>query len=146
MKTRCNKQISEQNGFCAPKPGHTDLCDKMLRITRQGVRIPIKRKLVRAVPAHYVKVPQLDDISVVCLGWTVDSPNGCGATLRVADLTYIQTHWYTAPYSCSGGDYWNQGEGQFMCPKCGEKNRLYERPEVEKLKSRFKDVKDTYRD
>lgn len=51
----------------------------------------------------------------------------CERRTRVSKLTYIQTHWYVRPYSCTGGDYWKQGEGQFVCPKCGETNRLYER-------------------
>lgn len=72
--------------------------------------------------------------------------NGCGAELKISELEYIQTHWYVGPYSCTGGDYWNEGEGKFRCPKCGYLNRLYQRPEVEKLKRFFKSVKDTYRD
>lgn len=67
-----------------------------------------------------------------------------GAMLLVSDLVYIQTRWYIEPYSCTGGDYWNMGEGQFVCPKCGAKNSLYERPEVEGLKQYFKSVQDKY--
>ena len=64
----------------------------------------------------------------------------CKRRTKVSNLTYIQTRWYTPPHGCTGGDYWNDGEGQFDCPKCGENNRLYERPEVEALKWFFKDV------
>lgn len=89
---------------------------------------------------------------VVCFGWLpqhkdgkwVGAITGCGAVLNVADLTYLQTHWYVAPYSCSGGDYWREGEGQFCCPKCAEKNRLIYRPEVVALKQYFGQVKDVY--
>lgn len=83
------------------------------------------------------------DIRVRCLGWTIGG-KGCGASFKVSSLTYIQTHWYTPPYSCTGGDYWNMGEGQFKCPTCGALNRLYERPEVEKLKHLFKSTENTY--
>ena len=76
------------------------------------------------------------------------SPNnfgkGCGQALEIGELEYIQTHWYTSPHGCSGGDYWNQGEGQFICPHCGHCNRLYDRPEIEDLKHLFKSVIDTY--
>lgn len=69
---------------------------------------------------------------------------GCGQALEIGELEYIQTHWYTSPSGCSGGDYWNQGEGQFLCPHCGHRNRLYNKPEIEKLKRLFKSVVDTH--
>lgn len=69
---------------------------------------------------------------------------GCGAWTPVSRLVYIQTHWYTHPHGCTGGDYWNQGEGQWVCPKCGHRNRLYESPFVAELKRFFKGVHDTY--
>ncbi len=65
---------------------------------------------------------------------------GCGKCTQIGKLTYIQTYWYVEPYSCTGGDYWRQGEGQFECTKCGYLNRLYKRPEVEKLKHHFKEI------
>lgn len=142
-KVRCDKHIPEQRSFCALEKGHTDPCDQYPRVQYQGVRVPIKRKYVPPVPAYYLKVPQPADARVLCLGWTVTS-KGCGAELRVGALVYLQTHWYVEPFSCTGGDYWNAGEGQFICPKCGAKNRLYERPEVEKLKRYFKAVEDKY--
>ena len=45
----------------------------------------------------------------------------CGRRTKVSKLTYIQTRWYTPPHGCTGGDYWQDGEGQFDCPKCGKK-------------------------
>lgn len=144
MSARCGKHVDSQRGFCALEEGHTDPCDKNLRPQCQGVETPVQRKLVKAVPAHYVKISKPENTVIKCLGWTVGAKDGCGASLRVSDLTYLQTHWYTEPYSCTGGDYWNQGEGQFICPKCGAKNRLYERSEVEKLKKYFKAVENKY--
>ena len=76
----------------------------------------------------------------------VATGKGCGTLHAIKDLTYIQTHWYTSPHGCSGGDYWNRGEGQFICPSCGHRNRLYASPEVEVMKQHFKSVEDTYRD
>lgn len=61
----------------------------------------------------------------------------CGRRTVVSALTYIQTHFYISPYSCTGGDYWKEGEGQFDCPKCGARNRLYDRPDVVALKRYF---------
>jgi DNA-directed RNA polymerase subunit RPC12/RpoP len=70
--------------------------------------------------------------------------SACGARSVVSSLTYIQTHWYVEPYSCTGGDYWNEGEGQFDCPRCGHRNRLYDRPEVVGLKRFFATVEKTH--
>jgi len=76
----------------------------------------------------------------------VATGKGCGALHAIKELTYIQTHWYTAPHGCTGVDYWNKGEGQFICPSCGHRNRLYASPDVQKMKHHFKAVEDTYRD
>lgn len=40
-----------------------------------------------------------------------EGPRGCGRTTVVSALTYLQTHWYTRPHSCTGGDCWSKGEG-----------------------------------
>jgi len=48
----------------------------------------------------------------------------CESPHRIGDLTAIQTHWYTPPSGCNEGDYWNQGELQFVCPKTEVRNRL----------------------
>jgi len=69
---------------------------------------------------------------------------GCGKRTQIRKLEYIQTHWYESPYGCNGGDLWHEDEGQFDCPKCGVRNRLYDRPEIEKLKHLFNGVRKTY--
>jgi hypothetical protein len=74
----------------------------------------------------------------------VATGKGCGALHPIKDLTYIQTHWYVSPYGCTGGGYWNEGEGAFVCPTCGHRNRLYASPAVEKLKPYFKTVEKEY--
>jgi rubrerythrin len=68
----------------------------------------------------------------------------CHAQHAIGDLVYIQTHWYVHPYSCTGGDYWNEGEGNFKCPACNAINRLYNREEYQKLKHRFKEIVKTH--
>ena len=85
----------------------------------------------------------LGETHVACTS-QVATGKGCGHLFPVKVLTYIQTHWYTEPYGCTGGDYWNSGEGQFICPNCGHKNRLYASPEVTALKHVFKAVEDVY--
>lgn len=78
----------------------------------------------------------------------------CEAIHPIAEQTYIQTHWYTSPYGCNGGDYWNLGEGQWICPSCGFYNRfedcterackLFYKPEIVALKKFFAKVEDRF--
>ncbi len=51
----------------------------------------------------------------------------CGACddfHEIGNLKAIQTHWYTPPTGCTEGDYWNDGELQYVCPETGIINRL----------------------
>lgn len=66
----------------------------------------------------------------------------CGKRTQVKKLTLIQTHWYVRPYGCTGGDYWNEGEKQFDCPKCGFRNRDYFDKKIKKLARYFKKTVD----
>jgi len=47
----------------------------------------------------------------------------CGKMHAIKNLDLIVTHFYISPYSCSGGDYWKEGEWNFGGP-CGVRNRL----------------------
>lgn len=69
---------------------------------------------------------------------------GCGARLRIGDLTFIQTHWYERPSGCTDGDKWHEADGEFDCPKCGRRNRMFEREQYKKLKYLFKDIKNEH--
>ena len=68
----------------------------------------------------------------------------CDAELTVKDLIYIQYYNYVKPYGCTEGDYWQEHEGSFYCPECGEENRLYNRKEVADLRKYFKSIDDFY--
>ena len=48
----------------------------------------------------------------------------CKKKTQIRKTVFIQTHWYVTPEGCCGGDYWNVGEAQFLCTKCGIRNRL----------------------
>lgn len=48
----------------------------------------------------------------------------CDHEHKIGELTAIQTHWYVKPEGCSGGDYWNEGELQYICPETKTRNRL----------------------
>ena len=71
---------------------------------------------------------------------------GCGLKFFIKEVTYLQTHWYERPSGCTGGDTHRQGEGQFECPCCGHRNRLYNREHFVELKNLFKNVIDVYED
>lgn len=69
----------------------------------------------------------------------------CGSLFKIDTIEYIQTHYYVTPYSCTGGDYWNQDEGQWKCPTCNFTNRLIgEAKDIVKLKYHFKSIKEVY--
>ena len=40
----------------------------------------------------------------------------CNGLHKIKDLTAIQTFWYERPHGCMGGDYWVDGELDFLCP------------------------------
>lgn len=81
----------------------------------------------------------------------------CGNIEPIATQLYIQTHWYTPPHGCTGGDYWSAGEANWICPKCGYCNRWdgikdkyatmpndFYRPEIIAVKYKFRRVHDCY--
>lgn len=56
----------------------------------------------------------------------------CGKRSRLGRWSFIQTHWYEAPYSCAGGDMWHRDETNLchiVCPVCGEWNYIYNHPQ-----------------
>lgn len=65
---------------------------------------------------------------------------GCGHTYAIGEIDYIQTHRY-----CWSDREWNDSEGQWKCPHCGHINRLYDKPEIDKLKRLFRTVIDHYK-
>jgi hypothetical protein len=78
---------------------------------------------------------------------------GCGKKHRICNLVYIRTHWYVQPYGCTGGDYWNEGEGNFICPACQHRNTLVDwhgrdpvigREKLSGLKYQFKSIVDEH--
>lgn len=48
----------------------------------------------------------------------------CKQMHEIGELHAIQTHWYVRPHGCMGGDYWKEGELQFVCPDTSLVNRL----------------------
>ena len=68
----------------------------------------------------------------------------CKKRSRIDKLIYLQHHWYTEPHGCTGGDYWNEGEGGFICPKCNNHNRSYHLPDITPLKYSFQCIRKVY--
>lgn len=108
---------------------------KLAEIEKKLEVVEKKRQFLRAAQAE-----ALGRKTVTCT--TSSSGKGCGRRSQIRTLTYIQTHFHVPPYSCTEGDYWTAGEGQFDCPKCDNRNRLYDRPEVMELKRYFGGIKD----
>lgn len=48
----------------------------------------------------------------------------CGKKHPLAALTLLITHFYIQPYGCTEGDYWKEGEWQFVCPTTNVRNRI----------------------
>jgi hypothetical protein len=48
----------------------------------------------------------------------------CKGIHKIKTCVAVQTHWYTEPYGCTGGDYWNMGELWIICPKTEVANRV----------------------
>jgi hypothetical protein len=48
----------------------------------------------------------------------------CGKMHQIKQCAVIQTHWYTRPSGCTGGDYWNAGELRIICPTTQVRNRV----------------------
>lgn len=49
---------------------------------------------------------------------------GCGKMHAIKTCDAIQSHYYTPPSGCTGGDYWNTGEIYIICPLTKQRNRL----------------------
>lgn len=69
---------------------------------------------------------------------------GCGHKQEIGSTVYIMTHYYVEPHGCTGGDYWKEDEGRFKCDNCGKITRLYDCPEIERLKGHFKQIERVY--
>lgn len=50
--------------------------------------------------------------------------NKCKFRCLIEELTLYQTHWHVPPRGCTEGDYWKEGECQFICYHCNTVNRL----------------------
>lgn len=71
----------------------------------------------------------------------------CKEIDHIANITLYQTHFYVQPYGCSSGDYWLDGECQFVCNHCDTTNRLLAektKQNIAQYKKYFKKVINTY--
>lgn len=101
-------------------------------------------KAEAVIAARFEALRVRDAAALVQCTSQVTTGKGCGAMHPVGHLEYIQTHWYVEPHGCTGGDYWREGEGQWVCPTCGHRNRLYASPAATALKPSFKAIRDEH--
>lgn len=65
----------------------------------------------------------------------IKCPN-CGADNELRELDAVVWEFYVRPYSCSGGDYWTEGDipdFNINCPKCGHLTRYCDNNVTNKL-------------
>jgi hypothetical protein len=77
------------------------------------------------------------------LGRTLVKCVCCSVATPIKDIDYIQTHYYTSPHGCSGGDYWNEGSGKMVCPNCNT-ILMFLGDEYDGVKYHFKRIIDEY--
>lgn len=111
------------------------------RLLEKEVRLAEVKQSLKEVQDELNEL-QKTDILIECQSSVLGK--GCGTFIPIGELTYIQTKWYTPPRGCSEGDYWNDGEGQFDCPKCGNRNRMYKREVYENYKRSFGHIEVSY--
>lgn len=104
-----------------------------------------KKLEIKLAKLNEKAVKKTSKTAVICESNAANG-KGCGAGFYIKDLKYIQTHWYENPHGCTGGDNWLQGEGNFICPKCGHRNRFLNRQDIEGMKFSFGSIKDEYED
>lgn len=121
--------------------------------TRNETRKKLREKLDKDIAAVQTQInayqssiavlqTQIDDLK----RRTVLTCPHCDQDEQIQNLVYIQTHGYTPPRGCTEGDYWNEGEGQYECPHCKNRLRLYKAPQIEAMKRLFKEVVNEYKD
>lgn len=103
-------------------------------------KVPPLKEIEEWLARHHDLKETIDEMRRKAIGRKKLKCGSCGKATEIGKLTYIQTRWYVQPYSCNGGDYWKDGEGQYDCPKCGKRMRLYQLPEIEALKFMFGDL------
>lgn len=57
----------------------------------------------------------------------------CRRKSSIRSWIFIQNQFYVRPYSCTRGDDWANTETRcchIMCPRCNEKNYLYDHPQT----------------
>lgn len=48
----------------------------------------------------------------------------CEKSNKIKDIELVGVETYVQPYSCTGGDYWQHSEYNYICPHCQVRNRF----------------------
>lgn len=104
--------------------------------TDQHLEAAIARSQARTAHLRSLRDKNLRHAEVSC--------KFCRAEHQIGTLIYLQTHWYVPPSGCTEGAYYRQGEGNWDCPACGRRNRLFDKPEITALKHLFVSKRDCY--
>lgn len=99
-----------------------------------------KEKELQELKLKHQTITTLRDTKTIkCYG--SQAGRGCGKNINVKDIELIQTYWYESPWGCTGGDTWHRGESNFICPKCGKRNRPCWNKEFNLADMDFDDIK-----
>lgn len=66
----------------------------------------------------------------------------CSKQLTIGKLVYYIEEFYISPTGCTGGDYYTSDDSEhfYVCPHCSVRSRLFDRPDLRKLKANFKTI------
>jgi hypothetical protein len=93
--------------------------DQLTRVQRKLDRLDARRKEIIKE-----KLQAIQSVSIIC--------SHCKQSVNLGKWSFIQTQWYTPPYSCTAGDYWNNSKPDtcyISCPECGKENYIYNHPQ-----------------
>lgn len=104
------------------------------------------QSIAKQIEFHLGEVKRLRELEKQLAAERFVQCGECKKRSKIKSVVFIQTHWYVPPRGCTEGAYWNPGEGQFICPKCGIRNRLLsdESKKLNEIKGCFAEVKDDY--
>ena len=105
-----------------------------------------KLKKVQKQKAELIK--KLDEVNKKekeCLGNKFIKCNRCNKRTKLSNLIYLQIMHYEEPSGCMDGDYWYDGTGAYICPKCNSFNKeKYKSSVLKDMKYNFKKMCSIY--
>jgi hypothetical protein len=99
-------------------------------------------EMARSKMAHEKEMKRIQSEIIAEIKSQLFTCTHCKLTMPLESWSFIQNHWYTEPYGCTGGDYWNNSDMEtchVSCPQCGKQNYIYNHMQKVDLVSYFKE-------